>query len=143
MVVLSDAERGYRVPPQIERRAAMKTALRIALALTAASAVGQTALAHAKLVGATPAAGGVAAAPLGAISLAFNEELAGKLSGAVITDKAGARAPASATLNPKSRKSLVLAPTPPLKAGVYKVAWRAVASDDGHSTTGTFSFTVK
>ena len=121
----------------------MKAALRIILALTAASAVGQTALAHAKLVGATPAANSVAAAPVGAINLAFNEALAGKLSGATITDQAGATAPASATPDPKSRKSLIVTPRQPLAAGAYKVAWHVVASDDGHRTTGTFSFTVK
>lgn len=121
----------------------MKAALRIALALTAASAVGPAALAHAKLVGASPAASSVAIAPLAKISLAFNEEIAGKLSGAAITDQAGAAQPASAKLDPKSGKSLIVTPKQPLAAGAYKVAWHVVASDDGHRTTGTFSFTVK
>ena len=31
----------------------------------------------------------------------------------------------------------------PLKAGAYKVEWHAVASDDGHRTTGSLAFNAK
>jgi methionine-rich copper-binding protein CopC len=30
-----------------------------------------------------------------------------------------------------------------LMAGTYKVTWHAVTTDDGHRTTGEYTFTVK
>ena len=113
---------------------------RVALGAALAGALSVSAFAHAKLVSADPAAGGVAKAP-SMLHLAFSEEIAGKLSGAKVTDAAGkpvAAAPATA-----EGKTLTVALKAPLTAGTYKVDWRAVASDDGHKTSGTYSFTVK
>jgi hypothetical protein len=116
----------------------MKAAHRIGLAVALAAAFGASAMAHAKLVGFTQPAD----AP-GKIDLTFSEDIAGKLSGVAVTDTSGATLPASAMLDPHNAKHLAVTLRSPPKAGVYRVAWHAVASDDGHRTTGTFSFTVK
>jgi methionine-rich copper-binding protein CopC len=114
----------------------------LALGAALALAVGGSAFAHAKLVSADPAAGGVAKAQPSSIDLTFSEEISGKLSGAKVTDGAGA-AQAASTMLDKSAKAMMVMFKAPLAAGTYKVDWHAVASDDGHKTTGTYSFTVK
>ena len=102
--------------------------LAIGLALAASGA-----LAHAKLVSGKAETSGV--------TLTFNEEISGKLSGATIKDSAGKAVPASAMLD--GAKALMVMSKSPLKPGAYSAAWHAVASDDGHRTTGTYAFTVK
>jgi methionine-rich copper-binding protein CopC len=111
------------------------------LALAALAAA--SAQAHAKLVGADPSAGGVARPGLESLSLAFSEPVSAALTGATVTDARGAAVPSSARLKPKTDATLLVMLKAPLKPGVYTVAWRAVASDDGHRTTGVYSFTVR
>jgi methionine-rich copper-binding protein CopC len=124
----------------------MKTIARLCLGLTLPLALAATlaspASAHAKLVSADPADGAVAKAGLTTLHIGFSEPIAGKLSGATVTDSAG-KTVATAVIDPANPKALVAATKTPLAIGVYKVAWRAVASDDGHRTMGTYSFTVK
>jgi methionine-rich copper-binding protein CopC len=120
----------------------MKVAMRIGLALALTAVLAVSAQAHAKLVGSMPAADSVVAGPVEHLDLVFSEEIAGKLSGAVVSAM-GAAMPSSAKLDPMSARKLDITPQHPLGPGAYKVEWRAVASDDGHRTTGTFSFTVK
>jgi methionine-rich copper-binding protein CopC len=43
----------------------------------------------------------------------------------------------------QKNKGLMVMLQAPLKPGAYKVEWHAVASDDGHKTTGVLPFTVK
>ena len=119
----------------------MKTISIIAAALAIAAVAG-SAEAHAKLVSADPKAGGVAEGQPGSIDLNFNEAVSGKLSGAKVTDGAGKAVKASSMLD-KSGKALMVMFDKPLPAGSYKVSWSAVSSDDGHKTTGAYSFTVK
>ncbi len=120
----------------------MPTVLRLALALSIILAPLAAAQAHAKLMSSKPAAGATISAP-SVIDLGFSEPISEKLSGAEVTDAAGAKAPASAMLEPKDPKGLMVMVAHPLKPGAYTVAWHAVASDDGHRTQGTFSFTVR
>jgi methionine-rich copper-binding protein CopC len=119
-----------------------RTSLALA-AVLGALALSPAAWAHAKLVGADPAAGGEAKAGLVKLRLAFSEAVAAKLSGAALTDAAGQPvATAPAMIDPADPKALVMATKAPLKAGRYTVVWRAVASDDGHLTKGVYSFMV-
>ncbi len=120
----------------------MKTLSRLALALVLTGAAAGAASAHAKLVSADPKAGGVAKGQPSSIDLNFSEEVSDKLSGAEVKDAAGKALPSSTMLD-KSSKSMMVMFKAPLAAGSYKVDWRAVASDDGHKTTGTYNFTVK
>jgi methionine-rich copper-binding protein CopC len=119
----------------------MKTISILALGL-AAVAVAGSASAHAKLVSADPKAGGVAEGQPGSIDLNFNEAVSGKLSSAKVTDGAGKAVKSSSMLD-KSGKAMMLMFDKPLATGSYKVNWSAVSSDDGHKTTGAYSFTVK
>ncbi len=112
----------------------------VALCAAALLGVGQ-AQAHAKLVTSDPAANATVAAPK-MIQLQFNEELAKKLSSAKLTDTDG-KAVASMSMEAKDAKSLTVMPGTTLAPGLYTVSWIAVTTDDGHKTTGSFSFTVK
>jgi methionine-rich copper-binding protein CopC len=124
----------------------LRTLPRLCLGLAIPFALAATplspAFAHAKLVSADPADGAVVKAGLSTLHLSFSEAIAGKLSGATVADAAG-QTVGAAVLDPANPKALVIATKTPLAAGVYKVAWRAVASDDGHRTMGAYSFSVK
>jgi methionine-rich copper-binding protein CopC len=113
-----------------------------AFSLAVAAMLSGQAMAHAKLVKADPADGGVAKAGASDIDLAFSEEISGKMSGAVITDAAGRTVPSAAMMEKDPKVMMVMTKTP-LAPGAYTVTWHAVASDDGHKTTGVYSFTVK
>lgn len=117
----------------------MKTMISIAVALSLGMASG--ALAHAKLVKSDPPAGGEPKDKSN-LELTFSEEISGKLSGAVVKDAAG-KTVASASMADQGNKGLMVMLKAPLTPGDYKVDWHAVASDDGHRTTGVLAFTVK
>jgi methionine-rich copper-binding protein CopC len=120
----------------------VKAFSRMSLSLALAGALSGAAFAHAKLVSAEPKAGGVAEGQPGSIDLNFSEAVSGKLTQAVVTDASGKTVASSSTLD-KSGKAMMVMFKAPLTAGDYKVAWRAVSSDDGHPSTGAYSFTVK
>jgi methionine-rich copper-binding protein CopC len=112
----------------------------LALCAAALLGVGQ-AQAHAKLVTADPAANATVAAPK-MIQLQFNEELAKKLSSITLTDTDG-KPVAIMSMQAKDAKSLMIMANSSLVPGLYTVSWIAVTTDDGHKTTGSYSFTVK
>jgi methionine-rich copper-binding protein CopC len=97
--------------------------------------------AHARLVSAEPAPNTTVAAPM-LIQLHFSEEIARKFSRIKLTHTGGA-AIVLMTMDATDAKSLSLMPNAALAPGPYTITWIAVATDDGHKTTGTFSFTVK
>ena len=119
--------------------------LAIAAALVAMPAA---AIAHPKLVSATPAADTTVAAPT-RIALRFSERLIPKLSGAsvVMTGMAGMTHAPMAVPGAKSAvgpdgNSIMVTTAKPLPAGTYRVDWHVVSSDT-HRITGTYAFTVK
>ena len=119
----------------------MKTFAASALALALALGFAAEASAHAKLVKSDPPANGVAKDNK-TLELTFSEEISGKLSGAVVKDSAGKAVPSTAMAD-QDNKGLMVMMKEPLKAGAYKVEWHAVASDDGHRTSGAYAFTAK
>lgn len=119
----------------------MKTFLAGAVALALAFGLAAEASAHAKLVKSDPPAGGEAKDKKN-LELTFSEAISGKLSGAVVKDAAGKTVPSTSMLD-QNGKGLMVMMNQPLKAGAYKVSWHAVASDDGHRTTGTVAFNAK
>lgn len=112
-----------------------------AATMSAAALIATVADAHAKLQGATPAMQSKSASP-SSIKLHFNEKLAPKLSGFDLSMSDGMKIAVAAKVDPSGRYL-----TAPIKTklmpGTYKVAWHAVTTDDGHRTTGTYTFTVK
>jgi methionine-rich copper-binding protein CopC len=103
--------------------------------------------AHAKLLSEVPAAADAASAPaqttpVKELRLVFSEALNLAFSKVKVTDKAGSEVALGAVaLDPKDDKTLVAPLTDPLAAGEYTVDWSAV-SNDGHKTTGSYSFKV-
>jgi copper resistance protein C len=97
--------------------------------------------AHAKLVSSEPAAQSTAAAPA-KIQLHFSEDLAKKFSTFKLADTSGASVALTAAEGSDAR-SLAATPASTLSPGAYTVTWTAVASDDGHKSTGSFVFSVK
>lgn len=114
------------------------TAASLILALGASTA----ALAHAKLVSSTPAANGAAPAGGRSLDLMFSEEISSKLSGATVKGSDGKNIPSSA-MTMKGGKGMMVMLKQPMVPGAYTVDWHAVASDDGHKATGTYTFTAK
>ncbi len=112
-----------------------------ALAATLALGFAAEASAHAKLVKSDPAEKGQPSDKK-SFELTFSEEISGKLSGAALTDASGAKV-ATTSMVDQHDKGLMVMAKEPLKPGDYKLAWHAVASDDGHRTTGTVAFSVK
>ena len=110
------------------------------------------ALAHPKLLSASPAVGGLSG-PTNRLTLHFSEPLVAKFSGADLTAtsmmmggkpmagamKVGGLAPSLEAGDPKT---LVLALKAPLSAGTYRLDWHAVSTDT-HRVKGAYSFTVK
>ena len=119
----------------------MKTFASAALALTLALGFAAGASAHAKLVKSDPAEKGQPSDKKN-LELTFSEEISGKLSGAVLTDAKGAKV-ATTSMVDQGNKGLMVMANEPLKPGAYKLTWHAVASDDGHRTTGAVNFSVK
>lgn len=115
-----------------------------ALAAGLALALPSGALAHPKMVSATPAAG----APTKSaqrIVLTFSEKLTPRLSGAtlVLLGSGGAetRVAGLETMIGPDGKSLVLVPARKLRAGAYRVDWHVVGSDT-HRITGKHAFRI-
>jgi copper resistance protein C len=112
----------------------------LAVVLALVLGVGQ-AQAHAKLVSSDPAPDATVSA-LKLIQLHFSEDIARKFSSLTLTHTHG-NAVALMAMTAPDAKSLSVMPNAALAPGLYTIAWTAVATDDGHKTTGTFSFTVK
>ncbi|WP_029418277.1 copper homeostasis periplasmic binding protein CopC [Brevundimonas bacteroides] len=113
----------------------------ISLAMIAwAFAATSPAVAHARLVSATPASGATVSAPRG-ISLTFSERFAAPFSTVTVEDSRGRSVDLTRTVSEDGR-TLGGTYTAPLPAGTYRVTW-AIAAADGHRMTGTYNFTVR
>lgn len=113
------------------------------IAFAAASAMvlsASSALAHARLVSATPGNGTTVTAPR-TISLTFSERFAAPFSTVEVEDSRG-RAISLTKAVSEDGKTLGGSFAAPLTHGAYRVNW-AIAAADGHRMTGTYSFTVR
>jgi methionine-rich copper-binding protein CopC len=100
------------------------------------------ALAHAKLQDSSPRANSVVSPAPAQVRLRFNEPLEMPFSKVRLVDERGAVVePAKLAADPADARALV-ATTPGLHAGAYRVQWTTVARD-GHKVRGEFSFRVK
>ena len=121
--------------------------MRIGSVLAAAALVGVsgTAIAHPKLLAASPSANAVVAAP-SHIDLRFSEKLMPAFSMADITMAAmpgmGAMTIAGSASLAKDGKTLVVTPKARLPKGKYVVAWHVVSTDT-HKVAGNYSFMVR
>jgi hypothetical protein len=99
-----------------------------------------SALAHARLVSATPGNGSSVTAPR-TISLTFSERFAAPFSTVEVEDSRGRAISLTKTVS-EDGKTLGGTFAAPLTAGAYRVTW-AIAAADGHRMTGTYVFTVR
>src|SRR5689334_7865742 len=100
------------------------------------------AAAHAGLVESEPAAGATLGAAPDAIRLTFSEPVEAKL--ATVSVSSGDKAiPGTGTPVAGPGANTVVQPLRKLGRGVYKVTWRIVSADDGHATSGFYSFGVQ
>lgn len=119
----------------------------LAAAILAVAAVPATALAHPKLLSATPAANSAVAKPT-SIALTFSEDLVGPLSGIdlVMTGMPGMAnhqpMPIKGITAKAKGKTMTVALPRPLPTGTYQLTWHAVAADQ-HRIEGSYSFTVR
>ena len=115
--------------------------------LTAAAllGIGGTAIAHPKLVSASPSANAIVATA-SHIDLHFSEKLIPAFSKAEVTMAAmpgmGAMRMAGSATLAKDGKTLVVTPKARLPKGKYIVAWHVVSTDT-HKVAGNYAFTVK
>ena len=98
------------------------------------------ALAHARLVSATPAAKSTVAPPR-VVTLTFSDRVAPAFSSFDVVSAAGTKA-AIRTEVSQDGKTITGTLARPLTAGAYVVNWR-IASTDGHRMTGRYDFTVR
>lgn len=118
------------------------------IAAAAALVVSAPALAHPKLVSATPAPNAVVAPPA-KLQLVFSEALVAKFSGIDLemTDMPGMKMsspmkmPVSVSLAPDG-KTVVITLARPLPRGSYKLDWHVVSTDT-HRVQGSYAFKVK
>jgi len=110
-------------------------------AMMTAALVANVADAHARLQSAMPTVNAIVPSPK-TIMLHFNEKLAPKMSGFEVTMADGMKVDVAPAVD--SSGLMLTAPVKTtLMAGTYTVTWHAVTTDDGHRTTGEFSFTVR
>lgn len=115
--------------------AALGVLVLVALPLSLAA----PAWAHDELLSTLPANGAVLAEPPTEVSLTFREEVGALGTAVVVTDGAGAKlADGKVVIDGPLVTQAITTPT---AAGTVRVSYRIVSAD-GHTVTGTFSFTV-
>ena len=111
-------------------------ALNLALAVSLLGSV--PCFSHAKLQSSVPAANAQLAHAPPTLTLNFSEEAQLAVLKLI---SSGTIVPVTVDRGAKPSSAVVVA-LPALKSGKYEVEWSAIASDDGHITKGSFSFTV-
>ena len=121
----------------------MKTLHPYALAAVLSLAGAGSALAHADLASADPAAGATVKTAPTEISITFTEEVEPKFSSIQVLDAGGKRVDDGAAHTAPDNEKLLSIGLKPLAPGAYKVIWHATAADDSHKTKGSYEFTLK
>ena len=118
-----------------------RSALAVAVALVTLLVAAPGASAHAILLRAEPAIGGVSATPPDELLLQFTEPVEPKFSQIEVTNGQGRVRHPRAGHAGDDAASLVVALQPSLADGWYRVEWHAL-SVDGHRIQGVFPFGV-
>jgi len=125
----------------------MKKTVLVALALSALATLPGIAMAHARLVSASPSADAIVAKPT-TLELTFSETLVGPLSGIELTMTGmpgmadHAPMPIKGFTTKTEGKTLKVTLPRALPAGSYKLNWHAAAADQ-HRIEGSYGFSVK
>jgi len=121
---------------------ARRAALAVLLALSVIAAGSAGVAAHALLLSSVPAANAVLAVAPTSVTLTFTEPPDPHVSSVRVLDVAGAVHTTGPAVTGSGGPNTLTAPVGPLPVGVYTVAWRTVSAADGHSTAGSFAFSV-
>jgi methionine-rich copper-binding protein CopC len=114
----------------------------VAATTAAATIASPAALAHTKLEKSQPAANSVVSPAPAQVRLQFSDPLELPFSKVKLVDEKGAvREPSKIAADPTDAKALI-ATTPGLHAGAWRVQWSTVTRD-GHKVRGEFGFRVK
>jgi methionine-rich copper-binding protein CopC len=120
----------------------LKSSIARGLAAALALTVAQLAHAHAYPTHQAPSAGSIVPTSQKDVAIDFDDGLEPAFSSITVTDAQGKPVTSDkAVVDPSNKKHMSVALNA-LTAGVYTVAWVAVA-DDGHRTQGHYAFTVK
>ena len=119
----------------------MRSIVKVIVALIGLSLLPAVAQAHAHLDHAQPAAGAKVAQVPHEVSLWFTEAIEPKFSSIVVQDAKGNAVQDGKAEGAADNTAELKVKLKALKAGAYKVMWKAL-SVDTHRTQGTFSFTV-
>jgi hypothetical protein len=116
----------------------LTTALLTTTVLAAVLVAPPAGWAHSRLRASTPAASATVAAPIGEVTLTFNEPVQQRFS-VVVVDGPGGLSYGHGPV--RVVDTTVHQPVYPLKSGSYTVQWRVVSADS-HPVEGRFGFTV-
>ena len=113
-----------------------------ALTLAAVLLLPVTADAHALVVRSDPPAGSALTVVPRAVTLTFSEAPEPSLASIVVVDGSGGLVSRGRATPVQRSPFQMTVPLNPLLNGVYTVRWKTVSKDDGHSSSGTFTFGV-
>jgi methionine-rich copper-binding protein CopC len=112
-----------------------------ALALAAAVAVAGEASAHARLIRSDPKAGTTVAAPK-VLRMQFSESIVAAKSSVTLDGAVGSGALGKLAVDARNPRLVSIPVAGVLTPGAYKVHW-TMTTEDTHTMTGDFGFTVK
>jgi copper transport protein len=98
--------------------------------------------AHAELLRSDPPSNAVLEESPAQIELIFTEAIEADLSMVSVLNSNGESVTAGGPKRDPNNSTRLTLAVPPLGDGVYTVAWRVIATDDGHPTSGSFPFAV-
>jgi copper transport protein len=105
-------------------------------------AMPSVAAAHTELVRADPADGAVLAESPGLAQLWFSGDIAASRSTARLVDEHGVTVPGTQLVHGSGDPRVIAVELPRLSDGSYGLLWEAVAARDGHTTSGTVTFSI-
>ncbi len=120
----------------------MKFKLALLIGLLVTLFTGSPALAHSNLVRSEPAADAAVSVAPARVRLWFSETIEPRFTSASVLDATSAQVDARDSHALAGDATGLEVSLPTLPRGLYTVAWHAVSAVDGHSTAGSFSFTV-
>ncbi|MGW6278599.1 copper resistance CopC/CopD family protein [Kribbella sp. NPDC055071] len=100
------------------------------------------AAAHTELVRADPADGAVLAESPGLAQLWFSGDIAASRSTARLVDEHGGTVPETQLVRGSGDPRVIAMELPSLARGSYGLLWEAVSARDGHTSTGTVTFSI-
>lgn len=114
----------------------------VAASAAAAALIASAALAHTRLEASSPQANSIVSPAPAQVRLQFSDALELPFSKVKLVDQKGTVVlPSKIAIDPANAKALI-ATTPGLHAGAYRVQWSTVTRD-GHKVKGEFGFQVK